>query len=88
MVNLQEKAPATNLRAATPEAGFNGRRILLLISPGVLLLCGFPALAQSRQQSPGPQGAATQEQLQDPQLPERSAEPSSIGTEPLSPERL
>ena len=45
---------------------FGGRRFLWL-SPGVLLLCGFPALAQS-QQPPGTQVAATQEQLPDPQL--------------------
>ena len=45
---------------------FDGRRLLWL-SPGVLLLYGFPALAQP-QQSPRVQGAATQEQLRDQQL--------------------
>ncbi len=45
---------------------FAGRRLLWL-TPGVLLFCGFPALAQS-QQSPGVQDASTQEQLRDQQL--------------------
>lgn len=45
---------------------FDGRNLLWL-SPAVLLLCGFPALAQS-QQSPGVPGAATLDQLRDQQL--------------------
>ena len=45
---------------------FGGKRLLWL-SPGVLLLCGFPAPAQS-QQFPSSQSAAAQQQSPDPQL--------------------
>ena len=66
-MNSARKGSCNNSSGRNPRRlVLTGRRFLRL-SPAVLLLCGFPAPAQS-QQSPSTQVAATQEQLQDPQL--------------------
>lgn len=67
MVNSARKGSCKESSGRTPpRLVLDGRRLLRL-SPSVLLLCSFPALAQS-QQSPSVQGAPAQEQVPNQQL--------------------